>query len=76
MVGETEDTHKKSVVVGDQECLLSCSDEGSEGLEMFLRDKLDSFSGEGLNRIVEVDPTVVLELLDENLVDRGSTRSK
>ena len=71
MVGETEDTNKQSVIVGGQECLLSSCDEGSEGLEKFLRDKLDSFSGEGLDRIVEVDPTVVLELLDETLVDRG-----
>ena len=75
MVGETEGTNKESVLVGDKECLLSSSDEGSEGWEKFLRDKLDSFSGEGLNRIVEVDPTVVIELLDENLVDRGCTRN-
>ena len=75
MVGETEDTNKESVIVGGQECLLSSSDEGSEGLEKFLRDKLVSISGEGLDRIVEVDLTVVLELLDENLVDRGSTGS-
>ena len=40
-----------------------------------MRHKLDPFSSEGLDRIVEVDPTVVLELLDENLVDRGSTGS-
>ena len=45
MVGETEDSSKESVIVGGQECLLSNSDEGSEGLEKFLRDKLDSFSG-------------------------------
>ena len=63
------------MIAGGRECLLSSSDEGSEGLEKFLRDKLDSFSGEGLDRIVEVDPTVVLELLDENLVDCGSTGS-
>ena len=75
MVGETEDTNKKSVIVGGQECLRLSSHEGSERLEMFLRDKLDSFSGEGLDRIVEVDPTAVLELLDETLVDRGNRRS-
>ena len=75
MVGETEDIKRESVIVGGQECLLSSSDEGSEGLEKFLRDKLDSFSGEGLDKIVEVDPTVVLELLHENLVDRGGTGS-
>ena len=40
-VEETEDTNKESVIVGGQECLLSSSDEGSEGLEKFLRDKLD-----------------------------------
>ena len=75
MVGETEDTSKESVIVGGQECLLSSSDEESEGLEKFSRDKLDSFSGERLDIIVEVDLTVVLELLDETLVDRGSTGS-
>ena len=35
MVEETEDTNKESVIIGGQECLLSSSDEGSEGLEMF-----------------------------------------
>ena len=68
MVGETEDTTRDSVIVGGQECLLSSSDEGNEGLEKFLHDKLNSFSGEGLDKIVEVNPTVVLELRDENLV--------
>ena len=58
-----------------KKCLLSSCDEGSEGLEKFLSDKLDSLSGEGLERIVEVDPTVVLELLDEGLVDHGSAGS-
>ena len=75
MVGESDATSKESVIAGGQECLVSSSDEGSEGLEKFLRDKLDSFSSEGLDRIVEVDPTVVLELLDENLINRGSTGS-
>ena len=55
-----------------QECLLSSSDEGSEGLEKFLRDKLESFGGEGIENILEVDPTGVLDLLDVNLVDCGS----
>ena len=59
------------MIIGGRECLLSSSDEGSEGLEKFLRDKLDSFSGQGLVKIVELDPTGVLELLDENLMDRG-----
>ena len=73
MVEETEDTKKGALIVSGQECLLSSSDEGSEGLEKFLCDKLNSFSDEGLDRIVEVDPTVVLELLDENLANCGST---
>ena len=38
---------------------MSSSDEGSEGLD----------------KIVEVDPDVVLELLDDNLVDRGNEGS-
>ena len=38
-----------------------------------MRDKLDSFGGEGLDKFVEKDPAVVLELLDDNLVDRGNT---
>ena len=73
-VGETEDASRKCVIVGSQECLLLNSHEGSEGLENFLRGKLESFSVGTLDRIVEVDPTVVLELFDENLVDCGSTR--
>ena len=63
------------MVIGSQECLMSSSDDGSEGLEKFLREKRDSFGGEGLNKIVEVDPAVVFELLDDNLVDRGDTGS-
>ena len=54
---------------------MSSSDEGSEGLEKFLRDKLESFGGEGIENIVEVDPAGVLELLDANLMDRGNTSS-
>ena len=50
-VGQTEDTNKERVVVGGQESLLSASDEGSEGLEQLLRDKLDSLNGEGLERL-------------------------
>ena len=60
---------------GPQESLLSSSDEGSEGLEKFLRDKLESFGGEGIENIVEVDPAGVLELLDANLMDRGNPGS-
>ena len=75
MVEETEDTHKETVITGSQECLVSISDGGSEGLKKILRNKLDSFSGEGLEKIVEVDPAGVFELLDDNLVDYGSTGS-
>ena len=75
MVEETEDTKKESVIIGGQESLLSGSDEASEGLEKFLRDKLNSFSVEGLEKIVEVDPAGVFELLDANLMDRGNTGS-
>ena len=38
MVGEIEGTNKESVIVDGEKCLLSSSDEGSEGLEKFLRD--------------------------------------
>ena len=72
-VRENKDTNEERVIIRIPECLLSSSDERSEGMEKFLRDKLDSLSGEGSKRIVEVDPTVVLGLLDESLVDRGST---
>ena len=75
MVEETADTNKEYVNIGGQECLLSSSDEGSERLEKFLRDKFDSFSGEGLEKIVEVDPAGVLDLLHANLMDRGNTGS-
>ena len=51
------------------------SDEENEGLETFLRDKLDSLSGKGLERILEVDPSMVFELLDESLDERGNARS-
>ena len=70
-----EDKNKKRVIIGSHECLMLTSDDGSEGFERFLRDKLDSLSGEGLEGIVEVDPTAVLEFLKENLVDRGSVGS-
>ena len=46
---EIDETNKESEIVGGQGCLLSSSDEGSEGLEKFLRDKLDSFSGQRLD---------------------------
>ena len=65
----------KDLIVGSQECLLSSSDEGSEGLEKFLRDKLESLGGDGIENIAEVDPAGVLELLGSNLVDRDNTGS-
>ena len=75
MVEERGNVNKESLVVGSQECLLSSSDEGSEGLEKFLRDKLESFGGDGIENIAEVDPGEVLELLGSNLVDRCNTGS-
>ena len=73
MVEERGDVNKECLIVDSQECLLSSSDEVSEGLEKFLRDKLESFDSEGIENIVEVDPAGVLELLNENLMDRGNT---
>ena len=74
-VKETEETNEERVIVASQEGLLSISDEGSEGLEKLLRDDFDSLSGQGLERIMEVDPSVLLELLDDSLVERGDERS-
>ena len=73
MVEERGNVDKESFAVVSQECLLSSSDEGSERLEKFLRDKLESLGGDGIENIAEVDPAGVLELLDSNLVDRDST---
>ena len=78
MSEERGNVNKESFAVGSQECLLSSSDEGSEGLEKLLRDKLINLSrsgGDGLENIAEVDPAGVLELLDSNLMDRGNTGS-
>ena len=75
MVEERGDVNKECLIVGSHECLLSSSHEGSEGLEKFLRDKLEPFGGEGIENIVEVDPAGVLKLLDENSMDRGNTGS-
>ena len=66
---------KKSFAVGSQECMLSSSDEGSEGLQKFLRDKLESLGGDEIENIAGVDPAGVLELLDSNLVGRNNTGS-
>ena len=68
-----KDTNEERVVISSQECLMSISDDRSEGLEKFLRGKLDSFGVEGLDKIVKVDPAIVLEMMDDNLVDHGST---
>ena len=72
---ERGNVNKESLAVGSQECLLSSSDEGSEGLEKFLRDKLEWLGGDGIENIAEVDLAEVLELLDSNLVDRHNTGS-
>ena len=72
---ERGNVDKESFAVGSQECLLSSSDEGSEGLEKFLQDKLESLGGDGIENISEIDPAGVLELLDSNLVDRDNTGS-
>ena len=75
MSEERGNVDKDCLIVGSQECLLLSSDEGSEGLEKFLRDKLESPGGDGKENIAEVDPAGVLELLDSNLVDRDITGS-
>ena len=72
---ERGNVDKECLIFGSQECLLSSSDEGSEGLENFLRDKLESLGGDGIEKIAEVDPAGVLELLDSNMVDRDNTGS-
>ena len=73
MVEKRGNVDKESFAVVSQECLLSSSDEGSEGLEKFLRVKLESLGGDGIENTAEVDPAGVLELLDSNLVDRDDT---
>ena len=75
MVEEGVNVNAESLVVGSRQCLLSSSDEGSEGLEKFLRDKLESLRGVGIENIAEVDPVGVLELLDSSLVGRHNTGS-
>ena len=69
---ERGNVDEECLVVSSQECILSSSDERSEGLEKFLREKVESFGGEGVENIVEVDPAGVLDLLDANLMDRGN----
>ena len=75
MVEERGDVNKDCSIVGSQECRLSRSDGGSKGLVKFLRDKLESFGGKGIEKFVQVDPAGALEMLDENLMDRGNTGS-
>ena len=41
MSEERGNVDKECLIVGSQECLLSSSDEGSEGLEKFLRDNFE-----------------------------------
>ena len=72
MVEKQGNVDKECLVVSSQECLLSSSDEEREGLEKFLRDKLDSFGGEEMENIVEVDPAGVLDLLHANFLDGGN----
>ena len=75
MSEERGNVDKECLIVGSQECLFSSRNEGSEGLEKFLRDKLESLGGDGIENIAEVDPAGVLELLDSSLVDCDNTRS-
>ena len=72
---ERGNVDKKSFAVVSQECLFSSSDEGSEGLEKLLRDKLESLGGDGIENIAEVDAAGVLELLISSLVDHDNTGS-
>ena len=74
-VREKEDANEERVITGSQECLLSIGDKGSEGFEKLLPDKFGPLSAKGLERIVELDPIVLLGLLYESLVDRGSAGS-
>ena len=73
MSEERGNVDKEGFAVGSQECLLSSSDEGSEGLQKFLQDKLEALGGDGIESIAEVDPAGVFELLDSNLVNRDNT---
>ena len=72
MVEERGNVDRECLNVSSQECLLSSSNERSEGLEKFLRDKLESFGDEGIENFVEVYPAGVLDLLDTILMDRGN----
>ena len=58
----------ENVRIASQECLLSSGDGGSVALERILHEKLDALSAEGLEEIVEVDPSGMLPLLEESNV--------
>ena len=62
------DVVTQDVRFAKQGCLLCSSDEGSVALERFLHEKLDALSGEGLEKIVEVDPSGMLALLEKSNV--------
>ena len=64
---------KVSCIAG-QEGLLSISNEGSRGLQKFLLEKFNALNGQGLERILEVDPCGVLELLNESGVEHSDKR--
>ena len=72
---EKEETNEERVIIASQELLLSSSEKGSKALEKSFHDKLDSLTGKGLERVVDVDPNVVHELLDESLLERGKAKS-
>ena len=52
---------KESFAVVSQGCLLSSMDEGSEGMEKFLRDKLESLGGDGIENMRRL---ILLECLN------------
>ena len=58
----------ENVRMATQECLLSTSEGVSRFLERFLHERLDPLSGEGLDKIVEVDVFGMLALLKESNV--------
>ena len=60
------DLVSKSFSGASHEYLLPISGGGSGALDCYLHDKLDSFSGERLERFVEADPSGVLAFLDES----------
>ena len=53
--------------IANQEYLWSGCDEGSAALEKIIHEKLDSLSGEGLKKIVEVDLPRMLALLEKSI---------